>query len=52
MTEVKENEAEGGDQADKLLGIKRQMEENIKEFLAAKKKEKEERAAAERIEKA
>jgi len=52
MTKVQENEKTEGDQADKLLAIKRAMEENIKAEKARRKKEAEEKAAAERIEKA
>lgn len=52
MTDDVENEKTQGDQADKLLAIKRAMEENIKAEKARKRKEAEERAAAERIEKA
>lgn len=52
MKKDQENEKTEGDQADKLLAIKRAMEERIKAEKARKRKEAEERAAAERIEKA
>jgi hypothetical protein len=52
MSAYQENAEAEGDQADKLLNIKRAMEDKIKAEKARKRKEAAEREAKERIEKA